>query len=148
MTNKLQIDVTSLIDKIKQQNLLFYPVIIHILSKALSLYGYKNIISAYLSTENTSGAPFLYQSFNHDFDIFFNNYVENCYFNKSTIELPPNSILFSYLSEEDIKDVNVPAVFISPFEQRENRTFLSFYMRDLSVDDNFLGFCQDFCDSF
>ncbi len=146
--NKLQIDITTLIDKVKKQNLLFYPVIIHILSKALSLYGQKNIISAYLSTENTSIAPFLYQSFDSDFETFFKTYVENCYFNKTTIELPPNSILFSYIPEDKINSIAVPAIFILPFEQCENRTFLSFYTRDLSVDDKFLGLCQDLCDSF
>lgn len=146
--NKLQIDITTLIDKVKKQNLLFYPVIIHILSKALSLYGHKDIISAYLSTENTSSTPFLYQSFNSDFETFFKTYVENCYFNKTTIELPSNSILFSYIPEDKINNLAVPAIFILPFEQCENRTFLSFYPRDLSIDDKFLDLCQDLCDSF
>ena len=58
------------------------------------------------------------------------------------------TILFSYIPEDKINSIAVPAIFILPFEQCENRTFLSFYTRDLSVDDKFLGLCQDLCDSF
>ena len=150
MKNNFEIDVTKLVQKVKEQNLLFYPVIIHIFSKSLLASGFKNIVPAYINTYQPETKSVLFQDFNTSFELFFNQYVKNCFHNQSSNSSDDFCVLFSHLGSDhiDLSKIKTPVCFFNSLEQKNNNIYLSFYLSNLSPDKYFLSVVQDFCDSF
>ena len=102
MNKNFEIDVTNLIEKVKKQNLLFYPVIIYIFVKTLHICGFKDIIPAYINTYQPELNSVLFQDFDASFEIFFNQYIKNCFQNQSSNTNQGSCILFSHLPTHNL----------------------------------------------
>ena len=53
----IKIDVTNMVNFVKKHNLLFYPLLIHVLTKTLYKSGVKDIVPAYLSVSEKCILP-------------------------------------------------------------------------------------------
>ncbi len=149
MNKLLHIDVTSVVNKVKEQNLLFYPVIIYIMFKALIKCGHKNITPAYLNTTQNGDVSILSQKFTDSFESFFQEYVTNCFYNDTTAEKQKNQILFSYIAPKQLSVAEKMSIlYISPLEQKDNKTYLSFCAINIDIEDTFTSVCQELCDLF
>ncbi len=150
MEKKHQINVTNVVNKVKEQNLLFYPVIIHIFIKAFHNCGLTNINPAYINANDCGEISILSQEYADSFEVFFKNYIENCFYNQSSYNQSENMVLFSYVAKEQLNQVNkdTPTIYIQPLKQQDNVFYLSFLSTNCSVDEAFISACQGFCDLF
>lgn len=149
MKKNIKIDVTNLVKKIKEQNLLFYPVMIYIMTKALLKCGHKNITPAYLNTAQNGCVSILSQKFTDSFESFFQEYVTNCFYNDTIAEKEKNQILFSYIDPKQLSVTEKrPILYMLPLEQKEDKSYLSFCATDIEIDETFTLLCQELCDSF
>ena len=148
----IKINVTNIVKFVKEHNLLFYPLIVHILTIALRKSGMKNIKPAYLSVSEGGILSMLWQDFKTDFAEFFQEYVQNCYQHQSsTIFLPQGKVtddmvLFSYLPEEAVKSEiskDMPIILISPLEEKAECFNLYLQTRNLEITEDFSAVCEN-----
>jgi len=150
MKKLFHINVTNVVNKVKEQNLLFYPVIIYIFVKALLKNGHQNIKPAYINTNQNGVFSILSQEFTDDFEIFFQDYIRNCFYNQKTTTTLQEHILFSYISPNQLNlaGKNLPVLYILPLEQKDNKTYLSFCAINIDIEDTFTSVCQELCALF
>ena len=150
METVYQIDVTDVVNRVKEKNLLFYPVIIHIFMKSFFATGHNNIKPAYLNANQDSEFSFLSQEYTPDFEQFFNEYVKNCFYNNQSDCNLENCILFSYVlpAKLNLADKQMPSIYILPLEEEGGRTYLSFCAQNAPVDEAFVSACIKHCDMF
>ena len=144
----IKINVTNMVTFVKKHNLLFYPLLIHVLTKTLHQSGVKDIVPAYLSISENGALSLLKQDFDEDFEVFFQKYVQTCYKHHETTDFLPqgalndNIVLFSYLPEEAIVDKinpNMPLILISPLEESANSVNLYLQVKNINIDDKFVS---------
>ena len=150
MEKKIKIDVSNVVAKVKEQNLLFYPAMIYIFAKALNMCSTKSFSPAYLNSNQNNVCSMISQNFDNSFEFFFNQYVKNCFYNQSSCSHKNNLVLFSYLSSEETAKMGLklPTFFIEQLENIDDKTFLSFHTREISVNEKFLSICRNLCNSF
>ncbi|MBR2299814.1 MAG: hypothetical protein IJ870_04485 [Alphaproteobacteria bacterium] len=130
---KIEIDVTALIENVKKESRLFYPVMMYILLKTL---GFEEDEIYY---EQKKGV-FFKTMFHPDFEVFYQNYVFDCYKGLKEEKRSKEKILFAlYDGEADF--------VLLPFEQRGNKTILQVLVR-ADVNEDFEAMCQKAALSF
>ena len=149
----IKIDVTNMVNFVKKHNLLFYPLLIHVLTKTLYKSGVKDIVPAYLSVSEKGILSLLSQEFDEDFEFFFQSYVQTCYKHRETTDFLPqgalngNIVLISYLPEEAIVDKissDVSLILISPLEETESGINLYLQAKNIEIDNSFVSIFDSF----
>lgn len=149
----IKINVTNMVKYVKDHNLLFYPLLVHTLTKMLHQSGIKSIVPAYLSVSEKGVLSLLKQDFDENFETFFQSYVQTCYkYHETTDFLPQgtlndNVVLFSYLPEEAIVDKispNMPLILVSPLEEAENDVNIYLQAKNIELDDGFISIFDGF----
>lgn len=127
---KIEIDVTALIENVKKEHRLFYPVMMYVLLKTLGLSEDE------IYYEQSKGV-FLKTTFHPDFDIFYKNYVFDCYKAIKEENVPQDKIFFA-LYEDKAGDADF---LLLPFEQKGSKTILPILV-GCDVADEFEALCQ------
>ncbi|HCU59094.1 MAG TPA: hypothetical protein DIC64_03845 [Alphaproteobacteria bacterium] len=127
---KIEIDVTALIENVKKEHRLFYPVMMYVLLKTLGLSEDE------IYYEQSKGV-FLKTTFHPDFDIFYKNYVFDCYKAIKEENVPQDKIFFA-LYEDKAGDADF---LLYPFEEKGTKTILTVFVKP-DVDEDFEGRCQ------
>lgn len=159
MDYRFKIDVSHLVEKVKNHNLLFYPVMIHIVVSVLNQQRTpeEEPFCAAYNLQNSGGKDvILWNRSDNCFPRFFEQYVKKCYRhivgNEELDEIPENSVLVSCLPPDEEKKLktSAPEVYLSAFETDNNRTVLPVLLKaedDISLE-NFSKSCQKMCDMF
>ena len=127
---KIEIDVTALIENVKKEHRLFYPVMMYVLLKTLGLSEDE------IYYEQSKGV-FLKTTFHPDFDIFYKNYVFDCYKAIKEENVPQDKIFFA-LYEDKAGDADF---LLLPFEEKGTKTILPILV-GCDVADEFEALCQ------
>ena len=149
MQNNVKINVTKLVDKVKEYNLLFYPVMMHIFAQALRVSGYKFIYSAYVNTYDDQQC-ILYQALEADFNAYFDTYVRNCFCNQPQGILPDGTILFYLDNFNQIGESyqTIPTFFMCELETINNEIFLPFHSKNIVLNSDFTDICEELAELF
>ena len=162
MDYSIKIDVSHLVAKVKQHNLLFYPAMIHILVSALKRHINEmpeNLVAVYTLTTPSGNNLQLWHEYHDNFLRFFEHYVRNCYQSmteESNVEgecLPKSGILFSALppSEKCLIDNIYPEFYLSAFEEEDGKIWQNVLIKAKEQFNNvelFKRSCQKMCDMF
>ena len=127
---KIEIDVTALIENVKKEHRLFYPVMMYVLLKTLGLSEDE------IYYEQSKGV-FLKTTFHPDFDIFYKNNVFDCYKAIKEENVPQDKIFFA-LYEDKAGDADF---LLLPFEEKGTKTILPILV-GCDVADEFEALCQ------
>jgi len=133
---QITLNVTSLVQTAKEKNLLFYPLIMHILLSVLKTN--KNIIC------EQPGGTFIQTHFHPDFLIFYKNYVNDCFFNATATDLSNKDVVSFALSEHSFPKADF---VLSAFDERDFQTFLDISL-NIEVPSDFETRCQQAILSF
>ncbi len=133
---KLEFDVTSLIETVKKEHKLFYPVMMYIL---LSSVGAKEDYVFYQTAEDR----FLKTLWHPSFDTFYKNYIFDCYQEQKQDSIPEDKIFFA-LYEDRYQRADF---LLLPFEEKSGRTFLP-VLTKYPLPKNFASLCQKACFQF
>jgi len=123
---KIEIDVTQLIEKIKKEDKLFYPVMMYVLLNTLQT----NKDEIFYELDK---GLFFKTIFHPEFDVFYHNYVLSCYEGKNQ-EVKKGKILFG------LHEKNADFLLL-PFKQKGEKTILPVMIGFDAVDD-FEALCQ------
>lgn len=134
MAKKIKIDVTDLIGKIKERRIPFYPVMMYVLLKSL------NAAEGEIFFEQEKEL-FLKTIYNSDFDVFFKNYVQDCYEEKKHEKTEDDKLFFA-LEERPKADF-----VLYPLSQDGKKIILTILInKDINAD--FENVCQQACFDF
>ena len=129
---KIELDVTFLIARIKQENLMFYPVMMSLILSALD----KEEDDIFFEL---SKGHFLKTKFHPEFEKFYQNYVFDCYQNQKRTQIPLEKILFA------LDNQNKRADFIlCAFKKKDGKIILPIYARH-ELNEDFQDKCQKSC---
>ncbi len=134
MGKKIKIDVTKLLKKVGEKQIPFYPAIMHILLKAMNA----KEDEIYFQQSKTLCLKTKYHT---DFEIFFKNYVFDCYEEKHHLEIEQGKLFFA-LSEDKRADF-----VLYPFENQEGKIILNVWVKK-SVSADFEKNCEKICSDF
>lgn len=133
---QITLNVTSLVQTAKEKNLLFYPLIMHILLSVLKTN--KNVIC------EQPGGTFIQTHFHPDFLIFYKNYVNDCFFKSAATDLSAQDVVSFALSEHSFPKADF---VLSAFDERNFQTFLDISL-NIDVPADFEVCCQQAILSF
>ena len=125
---QITLNVTNLVQIVKEKNILFYPAIIHILLQTCSV---KEEVVFYELEQQ-----FFKTHFYPDFNVFYKNYLYDYCFKKPQPDIS-NGIVFA-LSEQSIQNADF---IVYPLCQQQNQTFLKLKL-NFDVDSDFEARCQ------
>lgn len=122
--NKIEVDVTNLIESVKKENRLFYPVMMHILLKTIAHE------ESFIFYQNCDGR-FLKTLWHPSFEIFYKNYIFDLYQEKKETKVLKKAIVFALYEDQKQK-----ADFILlPFITDNNKTFLPIVVQTKTPKD-------------
>ncbi len=134
MGKKIKIDVTELIKKLEEKRIPFYPVMMYILLKAT---GAKED-EIYFEQSRTLC---LKTTFDTDFEVFFKNYVFDCFKGKHNLKIKDEKLFFA-LKENQRADF-----VLYPFENKDGKIILTVWIRQ-NVSADFEKNCAKICADF
>lgn len=130
---RLEFDVTGLIDAVKKEHKLFYPVMMYIL---LSSFGAKEDYVFYQTDEDR----FLKTMWHPDFETFYKNYIFDCYQEQRQENIPEDKLFVALY-----RDKTGRADFLLyPFEEKDGKTYLPIEVKR-PISKAFVETCQKAC---
>lgn len=162
MDYNFKLDVSHLVAKVKQHNLLFYPAMIHILVSALKRHDnhlpVKPMTIYTLVTPNGHNMK-LWHEYHDNFLPFFEHYVRNCYRHmaeegiEADDSVPLEGILVSAQPplENYITANDYPEFYLSAFEEQNGKIWQNVMIKAKKQFDDLETFarnCQKMCDMF
>jgi len=124
----IELDVTDLIEHVKKEQKLFYPVMMYILLKALKHQ--KNEFYYELNK-----GQFLKTTFDEDFKTFYQEYVLSCYENIIQKQTDKNKIVFGLTHKG-------ADFLLYPFKEKNKKTVLTILI-NADVAEDFEALCQE-----
>ena len=127
---KIELDVTALIEIVKKEHKLFYPVMMYILLQNINL-------GEEIFFYETGEGHFLKTTFHPDFEVFYKNYIYDCFKEHKEKKIPKGKILVGLYSD---KKGNANFL-LCPFEEKNRKTILPILINH-PVADDFEAVCQ------
>ncbi len=134
MVEKIKIDVTDFVKKLEKRRIPFYPAIMHILLKTLNP---KNKEVLFEQEKEL----FLKTIYHPDFDVFFQNYVTDC-FEEKRLTGPEKDELFFALEDRERADF-----VLCPFEKNGDKIILTVLIKR-EITPDFEEICRQVCADF